>query len=59
MAGSYKRMLIYLRRNGWILTPAGLGMICAQTTIRAGRQSIIPLYGGVGPGPGRGQDRAW
>ena len=43
MAGSYRRMLTYLRRNVWLLTPAGFGTICAQT-IRAGRQSIVPLY---------------
>ncbi len=43
MASSYRRMLTYLRRNVWLLTPAGFGTICAQT-IRAGRQSIVPLY---------------
>ena len=43
MARSYRHLFSYLRRNGWVLTPAGFGMICAQT-IRAGRQTIIPLY---------------
>ena len=43
MALSYGRMLTFLRRNVWLVTPAGFGMICAQT-IRAGRQTIIPLY---------------
>ena len=43
MAHSYRRMLTYLRHNVWLLTPAGFGTICAQT-IRAGRQSIVPLY---------------
>ena len=43
MAVSYRRMLAYLRSNAWLVTPAGFGMICAQT-IRAGRQTIIPLY---------------
>ncbi len=43
MARSYRHLLSYLRRNGWLVTPAGFGMICAQT-IRAGRQTIIPLY---------------
>ena len=40
---SYRSLLSYLRRNVKVLTPAGFGTICAQT-IRAGRQSIIPLY---------------
>ena len=43
MARSYRQLLSYLRRNVGVLTPAGIGTICAQT-IRAGRQSIIPLY---------------
>ena len=43
MAHSYRHLLSYVRRNVWLLTPAGFGMICAQT-IRAGRQTIIPLY---------------
>ncbi len=43
MARSYRHLLSYLRSNGWLVTPAGFGMICAQT-IRAGRQTIIPLY---------------
>ena len=43
MALSYRRMFSYLRRSVWQITPAGFGMICAQT-IRAGRQTIIPLY---------------
>ena len=43
MARSYRHLLSYLRHNGWLVTPAGFGMICAQT-IRAGRQTIIPLY---------------
>ena len=43
MARSYRHLFSYLRRNVWLLTPAGFGMICAQT-IRAGRQTIIPLY---------------
>ncbi len=43
MARSYRHLLSYLRQNGWLVTPAGFGMICAQT-IRAGRQTIIPLY---------------
>ena len=43
MGRSYRHLLSYLRSNGWLVTPAGFGMICAQT-IRAGRQTIIPLY---------------
>ena len=43
MARSYRHLFSYLRRSVWVLTPAGFGMICAQT-IRAGRQTIIPLY---------------
>ncbi len=43
MGRSYRHLLSYLRHNGWLVTPAGFGMICAQT-IRAGRQTIIPLY---------------
>ena len=64
MARSYRHLFSYLRRNGWVLTPAGFGMICAQT-IRAGRQTIIPLYAAsiLGPGcetnrPGDGRRRS-
>ncbi len=42
-AHSYRHLLSYLRQHVWVLTPAGFGTICAQT-IRAGRQSIVPLY---------------
>ena len=43
MAGSYRSMLTYVRRNVWLVTPASFGTICAQM-IRTGRQIIVPLY---------------
>ena len=40
---SYRRLLLYLRRNMWVLLYTGVGTICAQA-VRAGRIIIIPLY---------------